>query len=196
MLFPNIKIHLASQSPRRKNLLEQAGIKFQIISKDVAEIIPEGMPIKEVPQYLAKVKGDASSDCLTANNEVIISADTIVCLDNQIFGKPKDSKDAADILSQLSGKQHQVITGVCLTSLQQQITFAEVADVYFNELTIKQIYHYIEKFEPYDKAGAYAIQEWISLVGIRKIDGCYYNIMGLPVSRLIQELNKFSKNIV
>ncbi len=196
MHFPQLKIYLASQSPRRKELLERAGIQFETINNEVEEIYPDDLEVEKVPEYLACLKGAASSNTLKAENEVIISADTIVCLEDQIFGKPKTAEEAESILLQLSGKEHSVITGVCISGRQEQVSFSETAHVFFNELSLAEIQYYIENYQPYDKAGAYAIQEWIGLVGIKKIEGCYFNIMGLPVSRLVQELTRFSKNIV
>ncbi|MCL4115930.1 UNVERIFIED_CONTAM: hypothetical protein GTU68_040303 [Idotea baltica] len=196
MLFPELNIYLASQSPRRKDLLERASIPFELINNNVDEIIPEGLNINEVPEYLAKLKGDASKHELILPEEVIISADTIVTYNNVIYGKPKNAEEAKMVLQQLSGNSHQVITGVCLTALNQQVTFSETATVYFSKLSSEAIDYYVEKFQPYDKAGAYAIQEWIGLVGIEKINGCYFNIMGLPINRLVKELTVFSGKMV
>ncbi len=191
MLFPEYKFYLASQSPRRKMLLEQAHFKFEILTKDVKELVPNGMKSDNIPEYLAKLKANAVVDYLAKENEIIISADTIVCLNEQIFGKPKNAKEAKNTLQLLSGKIHQVITGVCLTSLTKQVSFSETAYVYFKELNEEQIDFYIETYKPYDKAGAYAIQEWMGIIGIEKIEGCYFNIMGLPVSKLVTVLKDF-----
>jgi septum formation protein len=187
------RIILASQSPRRKQLLEWAEIPFEIIVQPTAETYPPGMPIPQVPVHIAREKAIAvrqKNDFLHNNNNIIIAADTVVVLKDTIIGKPQNREDALDILSRLSGNKHQVITGVVLMKGGQEIAFADTTDVWFHELTPEQIAFYVDKYQPYDKAGAYAIQEWIGVVGIKSIQGDFYNVMGLPVSRVVTELGK------
>lgn len=188
------KIILASQSPRRKQLLQWAEVPFDILVSDVDESYPLGLPSEEVAIFIAKNKAVAVNELLQQNNDdskIIIAADTIVVLNDEIIGKPKDSSDAIAILKKLSGQQHKVITGVVIISKEKEIAFSDVTEVAFYELTDEQIAFYVDKYQPYDKAGAYAIQEWIGVVGIKSINGDFYNVMGLPVSRVVQELQKF-----
>jgi septum formation protein len=185
------RIILASQSPRRKQLLEWAEIPFEIMVQSTAETYPPGMPIPDVPVHIAREKAIAvrqQYESLHHDTNIIIAADTVVVLDNTIIGKPKDRADALNILSRLSGNKHQVITGVVLLKGRQEIAFADITDVWFHPLTSEQIAFYVDKYKPYDKAGAYAIQEWIGVVGIRSIEGDFYNVMGLPVSRVVTAL--------
>jgi septum formation protein len=187
------RIILASQSPRRKQLLEWAEIPFEIMVQSTAETYPPKMPVTEVPVHIAREKAIAvrqKYESLHDATNIIIAADTIVVLGNAIIGKPKDREDALEILSRLSGNKHQVITGVVLLKGQQEIAFADITDVWFHSLTQEQIAFYVDKYKPYDKAGAYAIQEWIGVVGIKSINGDFYNVMGLPVSKVVTELNK------
>jgi len=187
------RIILASQSPRRKQLLEWAEIPFEVVVQSTAETWPPGMPIPTVPVHIARKKAIAvrqKNDSLHDNNNIIIAADTVVVLKDTIIGKPADREDALDILSRLSGNKHQVITGVVLVKGEQEIAFADTTDVWFHELSPEQIAFYVDKYKPYDKAGAYAIQEWIGVVGIKAIQGDFYNVMGLPVSRVVTELSK------
>ncbi len=177
------KIILASQSPRRKQLLEMAEIDFDVIAADTDESFPPEMPVTEVPVYIAQQKAKAV-DALYPGRK-IIAADTIVVLGNDIIGKPLDREDAVEILSRLSGQTHRVITGVVIRHEQIEHSFADETLVSFNSLSPAQIAHYVDHYKPYDKAGAYAIQEWIGAVAIRRIEGCFYNVMGLPVSRVI-----------
>jgi septum formation protein len=188
------KIILASQSPRRKQLLEWAEIPFEIIVQPTDESYPETLPIDEVPVYIALHKAKAVQEKLNEHQKtnIILAADTVVVLNNKIIGKPKDRDDAIEILSALSGKEHKVITGVVLTEGEKHISFADTTTVLFHELTQEQIEFYVDKYKPYDKAGAYAIQEWIGVVGIKKVEGDFYNVMGLPVSRVLQELNRLN----
>ena len=179
---------LASASPRRKQLLEQAEIKFKILVKDTDEIIPAKTAIKDVPIAIAKVKALAIKNEVDYN-DIIIAADTIVYLNSEIIGKPKNAKDALAILNKLNGQCHQVITGVYILQNDSAYFFSEITKVYFSKLTEAQLKFYVEKFKPYDKAGAYAIQEWIGVVGIQKIEGCFYNVMGLPVNSLLKCLS-------
>jgi septum formation protein len=188
------KIILASQSPRRKQLLEWAEIPFEIIVQPTDESYPGTLPIDEVPVYIALHKAKAVQEKLNEDqqNNIILAADTVVVLNNKIIGKPKDRDDAIKILSALSGKEHKVITGVVLTEGEKHISFADTTTVLFHELTREQLEFYVDKYKPYDKAGAYAIQEWIGVVGIKKVEGDFYNVMGLPVSRVVQELNRLN----
>ncbi|MCB9226738.1 MAG: septum formation protein Maf [Chitinophagales bacterium] len=181
---------LASKSPRRKELLSAIVKDFDIKTKEVAEDYPESLKATEVPEYLALLKAETMKKDLK-DNELLITADTIVTLNNKIYGKPKDKKDAVKILKELSGKTHEVITGVALISTTKKVTFKSITQVSFNTLSLNEINYYIDNFAPYDKAGAYAIQEWIGMVGIEKIVGDYFNVVGLPLNKLYKELKKF-----
>lgn len=182
-------IILASQSPRRKQLLEWAEIPFEIIVPETDESYPSNLPMEAVAVHIARNKAlaVASNSSIT---KPILSADTIVVLNEQVIGKPKDRQDAIAILSGLSGKTHRVITGVVILYNDREIAFADTTEVIFHELTEEQVIYYVDKYKPYDKAGAYAIQEWIGVVGIKSVAGDFYNVMGLPVSRVVQELIK------
>ena len=186
---------LASQSPRRKLLLEWAELSFEIIVRSTDESYPLEMPIVDVPIHIAKQKALAVQAHLqTAYHKehigkTILAADTIVVLDGIVIGKPKDRLDAINILTALSGKMHRVITGVVILHAKGEIAFSDITEVQFHSLTQEQIGFYVDKYQPYDKAGAYAIQEWIGVVGIASIKGDFYNVMGLPVSRVIQALH-------
>ena len=185
------KIILASQSPRRKQLLEWAEIDFDIIVHPTDESFPADMPINEVPVHIAHNKAKAVQAMDAASHKkIIIAADTIVVLNDKVIGKPAGRDEAIQILKSLSGKTHEVITGVVILNNGKEISFADTTSVEFHELTNDQIIFYVDKYQPYDKAGAYAIQEWIGVVGIKNIAGDFYNVMGLPVSRVLQELGK------
>ena len=177
---------LASQSPRRKQLLEWAEIEFEVIVSNTDESFPAHLTPEEAAVHIARQKAEAISATVN-DNRVVIAADTIVVLNNEIIGKPKDRTDALQILSKLSGNIHQVITGVAITNGIERY-FADTTEVEFHPLTPQQIEFYVDKYQPYDKAGAYAIQEWIGVVGIKRINGDFYNVMGLPVSRVVQAL--------
>jgi len=183
------KIILASGSPRRKQLLEWAEVPFEIVVKETEETFPVGLKVEEVAIHIARQKAMAVRSIVN-NDSVILAADTIVVLNERIIGKPKNRKDAINILSDLSGHQHRVITGVVIMRDIKEISFSDSTDVYFHALSRKQIEFYVDKYKPYDKAGAYAIQEWIGVVGIRSVKGDFYNVMGLPVSRVVKELEK------
>lgn len=185
------KIYLASKSPRRSELMTQAQIPFEVYINDVDESYSNEISSEEVPAYLAELKANASLKILNSDSDIIISADSVVICDGDIIGKPKDRKDALDILAKLSGKWHTVITGVCLLSLNKKVTFSESAEVLFYPLTSEETEFYVDKFEPMDKAGAYGIQDWIGLCKVKEIKGNFSNIMGLPMSRLYQELKTF-----
>lgn len=185
----NKKIVLASGSPRRKTLLEWAEVSFEVMVKPTDESYPSELAIDEVPVHIARQKALAVARDLT-NNELVIAADTIVVLENEMIGKPTSREDAIQILSKLAGKTHRVITGVVLLAGANETTFADTTTVHFHPLTQEQISFYVDKYKPYDKAGAYAIQEWIGVVGIKSVEGDFYNVMGLPVSRVLQALHK------
>jgi septum formation protein len=181
---------LASQSPRRKQLLAWADIAFDIIVSAAEEDFPSDMDVQEVPVYIAQKKAIAvqqkiKDECPIHIGKWIIAADTIVVLENEIIGKPIDRADAISILQKLSGKTHRVITGVYLVNDNESSAFTETTLVHFHPLTLSQIEYYVDQYQPYDKAGAYGIQDWIGVVGIRGIEGDFYNVMGLPVSKLL-----------
>lgn len=182
------KIILASKSPRRKQLLEQAEISFEIITADTEESFPSDIPVEDVPVFIAKQKAVVIAK--THPHETVLAADTIVTIDNEVIGKPQSRDDAFAILRRLSGRTHRVITGVAIVSEGRVELFNEITEVSFYPLGDGQITFYIDKFQPYDKAGAYAIQEWIGLTGIEKINGDFYNVMGLPVSRVVRALSE------
>jgi septum formation protein len=184
------RIILASASPRRKQLLEWAEIQFDLVPSDSEELVPEGLPVSEIPVLLAIHKA-AIVRKKVGSEKIILAADTIVVLNGQMLGKPQDRADAIRMLSLLSDQVHEVITGVALTSAKKEILFAETTRVRFHRLTRAEIEHYVDHYRPYDKAGAYAIQEWIGVTGIHSIDGDFYNVMGLPVSRVVKELKSF-----
>ena len=186
-------IILASGSPRRKQLLEWAEVPFEIVVKHSEETFPAGMNVANVPVHIARNKALAVKENLPSLNKIILAADTVVVIDNTIIGKPKDRTDAINILTLLSGRQHEVITGVVILYDEKEIAFADITSVLFHPLTKEQIEFYIDKYKPYDKAGAYAIQEWIGVVGIKSVSGDFYNVMGLPVSRVVQALQQIKK---
>ena len=181
------KIILASKSPRRKQLLEWAEIPFDIVVKETDESYPENLSLDEIAIHIARNKAMAVKPTVS-DSMPILAADTIVVLEQRIIGKPKDRQDALNILTLLSGKQHKVVTGVVILYHKKEIAFAETTEVHFHELSFAQIEFYVDNYKPYDKAGAYAIQEWIGVVGIKTISGDFYNVMGLPVSRVVQAL--------
>lgn len=187
------KIILASQSPRRKQLLEWANVPFEIVVHETDESYPADLSIENVPVYIARQKALAVKENviqLKKDSHPVLAADTVVVLNNQIIGKPKNRQHAIEILQTLSGNHHQVITGVVILYGDTEVAFSETTDVSFHLLTTNQIEYYVDHFKPYDKAGAYAIQEWIGVIGIKSINGDFYNVMGLPVSRVVQALNQ------
>lgn len=184
------KVVLASGSPRRQELLNGLGIDYTVkLLPDLDESFPAHLQGEEIPMHIARNKAAAYKPMIQPN-ELIITADTIVWLDGEVLGKPKDEDDAKAILRQLSGKTHQVITGVCLTTPQRDKSFTAVTDVSFAELTEEEIAYYVENYHPLDKAGAYGVQEWIGFIGTEGIYGSFYNVMGLPVQKLYKELMK------
>lgn len=184
------RIILASSSPRRQQLMREAGFVFEIRTKDTAEIYPAEMKVEEIPEYLAGLKASAFKEELK-EKELLVTADTIVSIHGKMIGKPRDREDAIRILNELSGNKHTVITGLCLTTHALQRSCSVFTDVYFRPLAEEEILYYVDKYQPYDKAGAYGIQEWIGYTGIERIDGSFYNVMGLPVQTLYCELKKF-----
>ena len=185
----NLKIVLASNSPRRKELLGALELEFEVRTMDgIDETYPQGLTMTGIPEHISSQKAAAYA---LGENELLIAADTIVYLDGEVLGKPSDAKEACSMLAKLSGQTHQVITGVTLRTLDRTHTFSSVTEVSFADLTKEQIEYYVKNYAPFDKAGAYGIQEWIGCVGVTSINGSYYNVMGLPVQRLDQELNAF-----
>lgn len=185
------KILLASGSPRRRELLAMIAPDFAVApGRDVDESYPSDIPAEKVAEYLSKVKADAYIDLL-ADDEIIITADTVVIIDGRILGKPAGRDDAVAMLRSLSGRRHKVVTGVTVTARDRSISFDETTVVEFAPLSDDEIDAYVDTFRPYDKAGAYGIQEWIGAVGIKGIEGCYYNVMGLPVHTLYHRLKEF-----
>lgn len=193
MVLQNLQqyeIILASQSPRRQQLLSDLGLQFKVQSMDVDEEFPPEFGMYEVPVYLAELKATAFLPHLKSN-QLVITADTIVWLDGKVLNKPSDYDDGFKMLKGLSGKKHQVITGVCLLSTHKKISFFSSTDVWFKQLSDQEIHYYLENFRPYDKAGAYGIQEWIGYIGIHRIEGSFQNVMGLPVHSLYEHLKAF-----
>mgnify|MGYP003504931705 FL=1 len=187
---------LASNSPRRKELLSGLGVNFSVKTlPDVDESFPDTLKGEEIPLFIARKKADAYKVLFSSvtSNEVeepllVITADTIVWLEDEVLGKPANATEARAMLSKLSGKKHQVITGVCLTTDSWQKSFAAVSEVQFSSLTEEEMDYYIHNYCPYDKAGAYGVQEWIGFIGVESIQGSYFNVMGLPIQRLYREL--------
>lgn len=184
------KIVLASNSPRRQELLKGLGIEYKVKTlPNLDESFPDNLPPEEIPLYIARNKAGAYCPVID-KSELIITADTIVWLDGEVLGKPADEADAKNMLRKLSGKAHKVITGVCLTTWDWQKSFTAVTEVKFSELTDDEISFYVETYKPMDKAGAYGVQEWIGYVAVESITGSYYNVMGLPIHKLYKELSK------
>lgn len=189
-LLKDKQIILASKSPRRKELLAGLDIEFETRIKEVDESYSDDIPAIEVAEFLANKKAKAFKSDLK-ENEIIITSDTVVICNGEILEKPKSKIQAFDMLSKLSGKSHKVITGVCLMSVDKIELFSETTKVWFKELTCDEMNYYIKKYEPFDKAGSYGIQEWIGYIGIDKIEGTYFNVMGLPVNLVYQKLIQF-----
>ena len=184
------KIILASRSPRRQQLLRELGLKFDVVVKEYEETYPEGLDGEEIARYIAYEKAASFKNELS-DNEIVIAADTIVWCNNKVLGKPVDQEDAIAILKEISGNTHEVITGVSIRSNSKEITFSESTKVTFEAFSEEEIGYYIDNYKPYDKAGAYGIQEWIGIVACSHIDGSYFNVVGLPVQRLYKELQRF-----
>lgn len=192
-MFDNLKkynIVLASNSPRRKELMSGLGVDYVVKTlPDVDESYPDTLQGTEIPAYISREKADVYKS-LIQPDELLITADTIVWLNGEVLGKPKGREGAIDMLRKLSGTSHQVITGVCLTTSDWQKSFTAVTDVTFATLTEEEIIYYVDKYTPMDKAGAYGVQEWIGFIGVESISGSYFNVMGLPIQRLYQELKR------
>ena len=187
----NYKLILASNSPRRKELLSGLGMPFEVrVLQDIDETYPDDLPVNEVARYIAKEKADAYRRII-APDELIITADTVVIVGDEILGKPVDEADAVRMLKLLSGRTHQVTTGVCLLTAEKESCFDVTTDVTFKALSDDEIHYYVNHYRPFDKAGAYGIQEWIGYIGVTGLHGSYYNVMGLPVQRIYQELTKY-----
>lgn len=186
----SLDIVLASKSPRRQQLMKELGLVFRVISDmDMDEVYPSVLRAEEIPVYLARAKA-AAYDRLIEQNTVLITADTIVWLENEVIGKPEDTEDAVKMLMRLSGHMHEVFTGVCIRTIAKETIFHAASKVFFRNFSEDEIRYYVNKFIPLDKAGAYGIQEWIGYVGVERIEGSYFNVMGLPVQQLYCELLK------
>lgn len=180
-------IILASASPRRRELLSGLDFDFKIEVREVDETPPENLKGAEITDFIVRKKASAFDDL--KDNDILITSDTLVLLDDEILGKPKNEEEAKRMLKKISGKKHQVITSVCLTTNQNQQTIHDSTDVYFRELSDKEIDYYVDSYQPFDKAGSYGIQEWIGFIGVEKIDGCFFNVMGLPLRLVYDVLN-------
>jgi len=190
--FPGYKIILASRSPRRRELLKELGIEFEVALMNYDESYPEGLNGEEIALHIAIAKARSFRNNI-AGDEIVITADTIVWCNGEVLGKPVDEEDAKSILGKISGRTHEVITGVCLLSKLHEKSFTVSTNVTFCTLTDEEIKYYIDHYDPYDKAGAYGIQEWIGIIGCSRIEGSYFNVVGLPVQRLYRELQEFVK---
>ena len=192
-MFQNLnKYHivLASNSPRRRELLAGLGIDFEVrVLPGINEGYPATLPVTEIAQYIASKKAEAYREMMDEST-LVITADTIVVVDDEVLGKPHDASEACGMLRKLSGRMHQVITGVCLTTACQQRQFSVMTRVTFKQLTDEEIHHYVTVYQPFDKAGAYGIQEWIGYIGVTALEGSYFNVMGLPVQRIYTELTR------
>lgn len=184
----NKNIILASGSPRRQELFKELGLEFSIQVKAVEEIYPPTLKGAEITNYLAELKAAAFTDL--AKNDVVITSDTIVWLNDKAIEKPKDKPHAIEMLQEISGKCHDVITSICIKTFTSKKVFYDVTKVCFKPLSLEEITYYVENYQPFDKAGAYGIQEWIGFIGVNKIEGSYFNVMGLPVHKLYEELMK------
>lgn len=182
-------IILASASPRRHELLKQLNIPFTVVTKNIDETYPKHLQAEQITHFLATLKANAFTEL--NNDDLLITADTIVWHKNTALGKPKNENEAIKILQQLSGKTHQVITSVCVKSNEKEIVFNDITNVTFKKLSEKEIHFYIDTYQPFDKAGSYGIQEWIGHIGITKIEGSYFNVMGLPTQKLYEVLSNF-----
>ncbi|MEJ8770435.1 Maf-like protein [Prevotella sp. HCN-7019] len=185
-MMAKYKVILSSNSPRRKELFAGLGIDFEVrVISGIDESYPSDLPLKDVPQYIAKEKAAAYD---IATDELVVTADTVVIVDNEILGKPVDEDEARKMLRELSGRSHEVITGVCLTTCELQRSFAVTSEVTFKKLSEEEIEYYVKNYHPLDKAGAYGIQEWIGYIGVTSLYGSYFNVMGMPVQRIYEEL--------
>lgn len=185
----NYEVILASKSPRRQQLIKEIIPEFKIEVREVEEVFPEELKNAEIAEYLSKLKSEAFNDI--KNDQLVITSDTIVCFNDKVLGKPKNEEESFEMLSELSGNTHIVFTGVTIKTTNKVVTFSDATDVTFYPLTEEEIKHYIATCKPFDKAGSYGIQEWMGYVGIKKMDGEFFNVMGLPLHRLYRELQKF-----
>ena len=191
MVAKDYKIILASNSPRRKELLAGIDVQFEVrVIQDIDESYPSDLPTKDIAEYISHKKAAVYQQQM-APDELIITADTIVVLGNEVMGKPHDEADARRMFGELSGRTHQVITGVTLTTIQKQVSFSVETDVTFKQLSDSEIDYYVSHYKPFDKAGAYGIQEWIGHIGVTALQGSYFNVMGLPVQRIYEALRQF-----
>ncbi len=188
----SLDLILGSQSPRRKALLESVGFTFRVWAIPTEEQYPSTLSPEEIARFLCRQKAEPFKPQLEENS-ILITADTIVVKDDLILNKAATPGDAFDMLSMLNGRSHEVITGVCITSSQHQICFHETTRVFFNPMSNNEMNYYINQYKPFDKAGAYGIQEWIGMTGVQKIEGCYYNVVGLPLAALYKQMKSFVK---
>ncbi|MCR4659458.1 MAG: Maf family nucleotide pyrophosphatase [Bacteroidales bacterium] len=186
-----MRIVLASASPRRRQLIATLGWPVSVVQVQASETVPQGLPVSQVAEQIAQQKTAAFDHSQLEPDQLLVTADTIVALDGQVLGKPANRSSAIAMLQKLSGHRHTVYTGVCLSQAGRQTSFTESTEVYFKPLTTSVIEYYVDNYKPYDKAGAYGIQEWIGYVGVSRIEGCYYNVMGLPTARLYDEIVRF-----
>lgn len=184
------RIILASQSPRRFELLTGLDIEFEVRIKDINETYPKDISPEDVPTYLAEKKADAFHDILDRET-IIITADTIVILNGEILEKPLSVNDAKSMIAKMSGNSHTVVTGVCIQSRKKKVLFSDTTEVQFSDLSVDEIQYYVHRYQPFDKAGAYGVQEWIGYIGIKELKGSYYNVMGLPVHKVYAALKEF-----
>ncbi len=191
MVAKNYKIILASNSPRRKELLAGLDVDFEVrVIQDIDESFPTSLPTKDIAEFISRKKAAVYQKKMT-DDELVITADTIVVLDSEVMGKPHDEADASRMLHKLSGRTHQVITGVTLTTTTRQQSFSVETDVTFKKFSDEEINYYVQRYKPFDKAGAYGIQEWIGHIGVTGLQGSYFNVMGLPVQRIYEALRQF-----
>lgn len=193
-MLENLKgynIVLASKSPRRQELLKGIGVDFSVLTKEIDENYPARLPLVDVAPFLSLKKAKAFEDAELPDNYMIITADTVVIVENEILGKPKDRDDAVRMMKLLSGKVHKVVTGVTVHTKEKTKTFSVISKVTFEALDNQEIGYYIDNFKPYDKAGAYGVQEWIGYIGVSNVEGSYYNVMGLPTQKLYKVLKDF-----
>ncbi len=185
------RIVLGSASPRRRELLAGLDLDFEVeVIPGIDESYPDTLTAQEIPLYIARKKAEAYAAKMT-DGELLITADTIVSAEGRILGKPSSREDAVDMLRRLSGRRHEVVTGVCISTKEKSASFSVTSEVCFARIDEEDIVYYVDKYRPFDKAGAYGIQEWIGYVGVENINGSFYNVMGLPVQRLYTELKKF-----
>ena len=191
MVIP-YKIILASNSPRRKELLAGLDLQFEVrVLQGIDESYPQDLPTLKIAEFISKKKADAYVQTM-ADDELVITADTVVILGDEVMGKPHDEADAKRMLGELSGRTHQVATGVTLSTKERQVSFSVVTDVTFKQLSADEIDYYVRTYKPFDKAGAYGIQEWIGYIGVTALKGSYFNVMGLPVQRIYEALKRFA----